>query len=147
MAEPKDDAPKSSEVQSPEQESPKDQKPIFEQFFPPIGTPDPASYLEWSGIRQMTIVLGIICLAVVGFLGAWALTVPTIEDVRALAGGAALDDAQVAAELLNELREGHLNRFREMFQLLVMSALVPLFTLLAGYVFGKSSRARGKTGS
>ncbi|HEX9731200.1 MAG TPA: hypothetical protein VGG06_04340 [Thermoanaerobaculia bacterium] len=115
---------------------------IFVRDFPPIRTPDPESYLEWSGVRQMTIVLVIICVAVVGFLAAWALTVPTIEDVRALAGGASPADPQAAAELLDGLREGHMSRFRDLFQLLVMSALVPLFTLLAGYVFGKSSSER-----
>ena len=115
----------------------------LKQYFPPIGRPDPASYLEWSGTWQMTIVLVIICVAVAGFSAVWAFTMPTIEDVRALAEGGSLDDPKVAAELLEQLRDGHLERFREMFQLLVMSALVPLFTLLAGYVFGKSS-SRGK---
>lgn len=39
------------------EEAAKDAKRALEQFFPPIDTPGPASYLEWSGNRQMTIVL------------------------------------------------------------------------------------------
>ena len=101
MSEPKDDAPKALEADDPE-----GQKPAFVHSFPPIRTPGPASYLEWSGVRQMTIVLAIICVAVVGFLAAWALTLPTIADVRALPGGASLNDPQ-AAEDVPFLAWGH----------------------------------------
>ncbi len=125
-------------------EGAKDAKSALEQFFPPIGTPDPASYLEWSGIRQMAIVLAIICIAVVGFLAAWVFTLPSIEEVHTLVEGGTISDPQTAAGLLDQLRDAHLKRFREMFQLLIMSALVPLFTLLAGYVFGKSSSNRSE---
>ncbi len=69
-----------------------DPKKTLDQFFPPISTPDPSSYLEWSGVRQMTIVLAVICVAVVGFLAAWAWTLPDIADVQALSKAGSIDD-------------------------------------------------------
>lgn len=112
--------------------------------FPPLD-PKPASYLEWKGVGQMTVVLVLICLIVGGFVVGWALTVPTLEEAQALAKAGNVTDPTVVVSLLGELQSTHTTQFKEMFQLLVMSGLVPLFTLLAGYVFGRG-KAAGEAG-
>jgi len=108
--------------------------------FPEIGPPKPRSFLEWSGARQMTAVLAVICLMAFGCLLSWAVTQPTLADARSLAGSA--PDGQPTLQVFTQLRDDHAKNYRDMFQAVVLSGLVPLFTLLAGYVFG-----RGRAGS
>ncbi|MCP4679394.1 MAG: hypothetical protein GY854_28675 [Deltaproteobacteria bacterium] len=60
---------------------------IYQQFFPQIDTPDPSSYLEWSGVRQMTIVLGVICIAaVIRYLSSHFSRVTSLEKAKRSAG-------------------------------------------------------------
>lgn len=108
--------------------------------FPEIGPPKPRSFLEWSGSRQMTAVLAVICVMAFGCLLSWTLTQPTLADAQALAGS--LPDGQTTIQAFTQLRDDHAKNYRDMFQSVVLSGLVPLFTLLAGYVFG-----RGRAGS
>jgi len=112
------------------------------QDFPPIEKPKPDSYLEWSGLRHMTLLLFVICIVILGFVGGWALTWPTIADAKAI--GATSDNPEMLMEILTQLRAEHNESFRDMFQLFVLSGLVPLFTLLAGYVFGKGQAQRAE---
>ena len=123
----------------PTKETHEEARKIFDQF-PKIGPPRPASFLEWSGVTQMTAVLAVICAVAVGFLLSWAVTQPTLEEARALVGSG--QDPQATVQVLTQLREAHTKNHQEMFQAVVLSVLVPLFTLLAGYVFGRS-RATG----
>ena len=130
--------------QTPPKETEEQTRRIFDQSFPKIGRPRPASFLEWSGVTQMTAVLAVICAVAVGFLLSWAVTQPTLEEARALVGSG--QDPQATVQVLTQLREAHTKNHQEMFQAVVLSVLVPLFTLLAGYVFGRS-RATGPTES
>lgn len=115
--------------------------------FPPIRAPRPSSFLELSGTRQMNVLLAFICICAVAFLILWGMTRPNIEDVQTIAkaaGAAEGADAMKpadAATMLSELRREHFEQFREVFQIVVLSVLVPLFTLMAGYVFGKGKAA------
>ena len=87
----------------------------------------------------MTLVLAVICAVAVGFLFSWAATQPTLEEVRAVMGSD--QDAQATLQVLTQLREAHAKNYRDMFQTVVLSGLVPLFTLLAGYIFGRGRAA------
>jgi hypothetical protein len=110
--------------------------------FPEIKPPTAA---EAAGLWQMSIVLGVICLVTVGFWVSWMWTEPTLADARSLLG--TTDPAGTAVEVLLRLRSEHLNQYREMFQMVVLSGLVPLFTLLAGYMFGRGQAARSGEGA
>jgi len=106
--------------------------------------PQPKTYLEWSGIRQMTLLLAFICLVTGVFLIVWGVTRPALEDVKAMIAVTGAGDQtgapltpEKAAELLESLQSKHFEHFRDIFQIAVLSALVPLFTLMAGYVFGR----------
>ncbi len=129
------------EIQQPQLE--RRQQPATEVVagFPSLD-PKPASYLEWTGVRQMTLVLVLICLVVGGFVLAWSLTQPTLTQAQALATAGNVTDPQAVVKLLGELRAAHTTQYKEMFQVAVLSGLVPLFTLLAGYVFGRGKAAR-----
>jgi hypothetical protein len=130
--------------------------PDVEAYFPPLSDTDRSppisvrdrfpdlsarpSYLEWSGTRQMSGVLIIICVVAVGLLITWGSTRPTAAEAKGFAGAAAKPEETLG--VLIQLRDEHFENFRDMFQLIVLSGLVPLFTLLAGYVFGKRPEKR-----
>ena len=105
---------------------------VFDRFPDLSARP---SYLEWSGTRQMSGVLLIICLVAVGLLITWGYTRPTLQEAQAFTGSNTKPED--ALRVLIQLRDEHFENFRDMFQLIVLSGFVPLFTLLAGYVFGK----------
>lgn len=91
----------------------------------------------------MAGLLIIICLCAIFFLGTWWWTGPTLETAKALFppstnASAAPPDLEKIMEVYVKLVETHASPFRDIFQLIVAGALVPLFTLMAGYVFGKS---------
>ena len=117
--------------------------------FPPLG-PKPDSYLQWSGSRQMNVLLVVICAMAVLALAAWTFTRPDAVEAVALLGsrdeGAAVVNPTEVREVLRELQERHAAQFADLFQMVVMSVLMPLFTLLAGYVFGRSRPAPGGDG-
>ena len=80
------------------------------------------------------LLLGVICALVVIFLVAWWTTRPSLAEVQQLFG--ASTDTRDVLDALSTLRRDHFDQVRDLFQLVVLSALVPLFTLLAGYAFG-----------
>ena len=76
------------------------------------------------------------------------LQLPILFDAARLAGDLRLFPTTQASalrpeglvELLSRRQAAYDQSYRDTFQLLVMSALVPLFTLTAGYGFGRSKR-------
>ena len=115
-----------------------EQSRTWRKSFPKVDTP-PRTYLEWTGSWQMSSVLGVICFVTVGLVLSWGSTRPTIQEAQAFAGANA--DPEASLRVLIQLRDEHFENYRDMFQLVVLSGLVPLFTLLAGYVFGKRTEA------
>ncbi len=84
-----------------------------------------------------------IVMATLVLMGCWIANRP---DAAALAGDlrlcptsqpSALRPEEVV-DLLAKRQSAYDESYRGTFQLLVLSGLVPLFTLMAGYVFGKS---------
>jgi hypothetical protein len=119
---------------------------LAEQIRPP--TPPPDTFEKGFGARLMLILLAVICGLTLAFALSWWFTRPSLQDasklveiVRSNPPAKALEP-QAVAEVLSKMQQEHNNGYRDFFQLLVMSALVPLFTLLAGYVFGKESSRR-----
>ncbi len=55
-----------------------------------------------------------------------------------------LTKAQIL-QLWTKLHEAHTQTCTSVFQTVVLTGLVPLFTLLAGYVFGKSHSGENQT--
>ncbi len=105
----------------------------------------PRSYLEGIGSAMMVVVLCVICIVVIAFLISWWCTQPTLEQAKQLIAAAHGNDTskgidpQILVDLHAKLQHEHTNAYRDFFQMLVLSGLVPLFTLLAGYVFGKQA--------
>ena len=113
----------------------------------------PTSFLELSGTVQMGLLLVVVCLVTLLMLVAWWSTRPTLQDVETLLKAAAGSSQQPlepekVAQTLGLLQRDHADQFRNVFQFAVMSGLVPLFTLMAGYVFGKgkTTAESGKQG-
>lgn len=84
--------------------------------------------------RLVGYLLGVVCAIVAGFLAIWWLTRPSLAEVQSIFGPSAAPKEII--DTLRELRRDHLDQFRDLFQLVVLSGLVPLLTLLAGYAFG-----------
>ena len=103
---------------------------------------EPPSFSEWFGSLLANRLLWVICGLIVLFLASWWWTLPSLQEVREVLGDDATPDQVVAT--WRELRGEHLGVFRELFQLVVLSTLVPLFTLLAGYAFGSRQRENQK---
>jgi len=74
------------------------------------------------------------------FFGAWLATRPTLAQVREALGGSA--EPKMVLETLRELQRDHVDYVRSLFQLLVVSGLIPLVTLFAGYTFGSRESER-----
>ena len=84
--------------------------------------------------RLVGCLLGVVCVIIVAFLAIWWLTRPSLAEVQSIFGSSAAPKDVV--DTLRELRRDHFDQFRDLFQLVVLSGLVPLLTLLAGYAFG-----------
>jgi Sec-independent protein secretion pathway component TatC len=101
---------------------------------------EPPSFPEWFGARLASRLLWVICGLAVVFLVVWWATRPTLVEVRQWLG------VNVASQELlthaRNLQQDHFDQFRDLFQLIVMSGLIPLFTLLAGYAFGARQREK-----
>ena len=95
------------------------QRPTFSQLF---------------GARILSPLLWIVC-----GLG----TRPTLMQVQSPPGTAA--DSKAVLETLRELQRDHADQFRSLFQLLVLSGLIPLSTRYAGYTVGVREETRGAT--
>lgn len=101
---------------------------------------EPPSFSEWFGARLASRLLWVICTLATAFLVAWWFTRPALTEVQQLLGPAAQGKDPV--EVLRGLRRDHFEQFRDLFQIVVLSGLVPLFTLLAGYAFGARQREK-----
>ena len=98
------------------------------------------TFTQAFGARMLNLLLWVICGLGVAFLLAWLNTRPTLAQVQSALGAAA--DYKAVLETLREMQRDHADRFRSFFQLLVLSGLVPLITLFAGYTFGVREDAR-----
>jgi hypothetical protein len=98
------------------------------------------TFIQAFGARLLAPLLWIICALVVAFLLAWLITRPTLSQVREILGASA--EAKIVLETLRELQRDHFDQFRNLFQLLVLSGLIPLITLFAGYTFGTQEHTR-----
>ena len=79
-------------------------------------------------------LLSVICGLAIAYLLAWWFTQPTLAEAQQLVSKEA--QPKELLETLQALRRDHFDRFRDLFQLVVLSGLMPLFTLLAGHAFG-----------
>jgi hypothetical protein len=95
----------------------------------------PKSYLEWVGVWLTWAVLGLIALFLVGLLIYLGVAMPTIADFGSPATEASLVPYQKASDLVFQ-------RATTLLDQVVIKILVPLLTLLLGYVFG-SRAAQG----
>lgn len=142
---------------------------IASRSQPAARKPVASSYLELQGSTMMTITLVVICVVAVAYCVTWWFTRPTTADVASLysteavtkqiaslaSGPEPVKPEQLQAVLtahptgsgeqmaksLDTLRTSHGTMLRESFQVVIGSGLLPIFTLLAGYVFGKRSDA------
>ena len=85
-------------------------------------------------------VLWFVCGLAALFLIAWWFTRPSLADVREILGASAAP--KDVLETWRSLQRDHFDQFRDLFQIVVLSGLVPLFTLLAGYAFGAREREK-----
>lgn len=101
---------------------------------------EPPSFTEWFGASLASRLLWVICTLAVAFLVAWWLTRPSLTEVQQLFNPST--QGKDLVETLLNLRREHFEQFRDLFQIVVLSGLVPLFTLLAGYAFGARQREK-----
>lgn len=94
--------------------------------------------LQRSGLYLAWAILAIILVAVLVVGLDWIVGGPTIPDVPITND----EGAKATVENFKTLRDADLDRPRQLFTLVVTGGLVPLFTLLLGYIFG-SQQARG----
>ena len=112
--------------------------------------PKPKSFVERAGAQHMTILLIVICGAAVLFMIAWAAGRPNQDDVKQFIDAVNASNPEQAVplkdkfEMLRQLQQDHSEQYRNLFQVVVLSGLVPLFTLLAGYIFGKGQDSETK---
>ncbi len=111
---------------------------IIEASIPGKSFKEPASYVEWIGSHLASRVLWFICGLAVAFAISWWLSRPTLEQARALIGTSA--EAKEIVDAFSKLQAEHFDHFSRLFQLIILSGLVPIFTLLAGYAFGSRQR-------
>ena len=107
--------------------------------------PKPKSFIEVWGIKFMWLLLIAIVTTTGLVLLAWLLTRPGMKDVATILGPTDPNlpaDAAARIDALSKLCQNHFNNYRDVFQLLVLGGLVPLFTLIAGYVFGRTQAER-----
>ena len=122
--------------QFPERRSQRTRIPILGLFGEMPVLREKPSFPEWFGAHLASRLLWVICGLAGVFLAGWWFTRPTLTGVQQLLGSSA--QATDVMEALRTLRDQHFDQFRSLFQLIVLSGLVPLFTLLAGYAFGRS---------
>lgn len=91
------------------------------------------TFTQAFGARLLHTLLAVVCALVPMFVATWLWTRPTLVEIQTTLGQA---EAKVILEAFRELQRDHADQFRSFFQLLVLSGLVPLITLLAGYTFG-----------
>ena len=116
---------------------------IFQRF--PSDKPKAKTFLEYWGITFMFLLLLAIILVTMIFLVGWLWTRPTPSEVATILGQVDANDPAGAADridTLSTLCQNHLDNYRDLFQVLVLGGLVPLFTLIAGYVFGRNLAER-----
>ncbi len=100
----------------------------------------PPTWIQQFGGNLASRVLWFVCGLAVLCLIAWWFTRPSLEEAQLLLGTDATP--KEILEALRDLRRDHFDQLRELFQLVVLSGLVPLFTLLAGYAFGTREREK-----
>jgi Tfp pilus assembly protein PilO len=97
---------------------------------------DRPTFKEYFGMLMAIATLVVVSILILAFFAVWASTRPTLAD--AVAQAEVLQ--QPAAQLLRELQVEHFEQYRDAFQLFVLSGIVPLFTLIAGYAFGSARK-------
>ena len=100
------------------------------------------TFSNWFGANLLVLLLLVICLFALSFMVAWVFTRPDLQTVQTVLGAGA--SPQEVMNVLKALQQEHLQQFRDLFGLIVQSGLVPLFTLLAGYVFGSRQQERSQ---
>jgi hypothetical protein len=102
------------------------------------GTKDKPTFTQLIGWKFGIILLWVILGFAVVTAAAWWLTQPTLEEIKSLLPTPATGDD--IRNLVRDLQNDHFQRYRDVFQLFVISTLVPLFTLVVGYAFGARER-------
>lgn len=100
------------------------------------------TFKEYFGMWMAVGSLVVVAALIIAFFAVWAASRPTPADAAAVAG--TLGQSEVI--VLRELRAEHFEEFRDAFQLFVLSGMVPLFTLLAGYTFGSARKKQEERG-
>lgn len=112
---------------------------LTDRLLPSFHTPP--SWIEWFGAQLAFWILVVIGVLVVLFVIIWWATLPSMQDISA---GLKPSDSTQLVTAYNQIRESHTKWVTDFFQAVVVSTLVPIFTLLAGYVFGSQRQEAGK---
>lgn len=134
--------------QSPESPSRQDSatisvRQLADRRFPEL--PKPTNYPQLLGAKMAKTILAVIIAVSVLIWSRWALTVPTIADAKSILPSNAPSDEVM--KILKTLQSEHFATFRSIFDLLILSCFMSLFTLVAGYAFGARDAEKGGNGS
>jgi hypothetical protein len=95
------------------------------------------SWMEWFGARLAAGLLLCIVVLVGGFVLAWWSTQPSLAEVAQVLGDK--PEAGKLLETFTQLRVAHSKWVLDFFQPVVVTTLVPLFTLLPGMPLAASN--------
>ncbi len=87
------------------------------------------TFVQWAGYRLLWAILGLIALLFVGLLGYLAITLPSLSAFGSPVTAESLALHQRASDVAFQ-------RVTTLLDQVVIKTLVPLLTLLLGYVFG-----------
>lgn len=107
---------------------------------PDIRVPPPRSYIEWAGVWQSWVVLGLITIFLAGLLVYLVLATPGLGEFGSPVTADSLAQWQKASDVVHQ-------RVTGLVDLVVFKILLPLLTLLLGYVFGSRAGQGPPSGS
>lgn len=112
---------------------------LTKRNWSPFHSPPPPTWLEWFGAQLAFWVLLAIVILVGVFVAIWRGTLPSMNDIATATPNKSPAEL---AEAYTRIRDSHNKWVTEFFQSVVVSTLVPIFTLLAGYAFGTKNSDR-----
>ena len=111
---------------------------LADQEIPPKSAREVTPPLVRVGLALSLVVFGLICVATIAiFIVAFGFT-KSVEPPGPLYyfDTASVDRYQRTVELYKQVGDVPLQRAKELFQLVVITALLPSFTAILGYIFG-----------
>lgn len=111
-----------------------------------VQSPQPDTWLQKTGVILASIALASICLISILFFFYGMISEPSLGDVQEFLGKMNTKDENISKEDIldtwKELKATHSQGVRDLYTDLVPKVLLPIFTLIIGYIFGERQSKR-----